>query len=54
MALRCGSFLEKTIRKKQLRCHDESYYYFFKLNIPLINLIEGSGNMTKVSKNMSL
>ena len=46
--------LEKTIEKKQLRRHDKNYYYFWKSNIPVINLIVDSRNMIKVSKNMSL
>ena len=52
-ALTCGSFSEKNIEKKHLCCHDKSYYQFCKSNIPVINLIVGSRNMIKVSKNMS-
>ena len=47
-------FFEKNIEKKPLCRHDENYYYFCKSNIPVINLIAGSRNMIKVSKNMSL
>ena len=53
-ALRCGSFFRKNIEKKHLCHHDKNYYYFCKSNIPVINLIAGSRNMIKVSKNMSL
>ena len=50
-ALRCGSFSKKkTIAKKHLCSHEKNYYYFCKINIPLINLVVGSRNMTKVSK----
>ena len=35
------SFFEKNI-KKYWCPHDKNYYYFFKLNIPVINLIGGS------------
>ena len=48
MALQCGSFLEK----KHLYRHDKNYYYFWKSNIPVINLIVDSRNMIKVSKNV--
>ena len=34
--------------------HDKNYYYYWKSNIPVINLIVDSRNMIKVSKNMSL
>ena len=54
MTLRCGSFLEKNILKKHLCRHDKSYYYFWKSNIPVINLIVDSRNIIKVSKNKSL
>ena len=33
--------------------HDKNYYYFCKSNISVINLIAGSRNTIKVSKNMS-
>ena len=29
--------------------HDKNYYYFWKMNIPVINLIVDSRNMIKVS-----
>ena len=47
-------FFGKTINKKDLCRHDKNYYYFWKSNIPVINLIVGSRNMIKVSKNISL
>ena len=47
-------FFEKSIEKKHLCRHDKNYCYFCKSNIPVINLIVGSRNMIKVSKNMSL
>ena len=47
-------FFEKNMEKKPLRRNDKNYYYFCKSNIPVINLIVGSRNMIKVSKNMSL
>ena len=53
-ALRCGSFSEKNVKKKHLCHHDKNYYYFWKSNIPVINLTEDSRNMIKVSKNMNL
>ena len=53
-ALKCGSFLKKNIEKRHLCGHDKNYYYFCKSNIIVINLIVGSTNMIKVSKNMSL
>ena len=51
-ALRRGSFSEKTL-KKHLWRHDKNYYYFFKSNIPVTNMIVGSRNMIKVSKSIS-
>ena len=55
MALRCGSFFKKKKNEKRhLSHHDKNYYYFFKSNIPVINLIVGSRNMIKLSKNTSL
>ena len=47
-------FFEKKIEKKHLCCHDNNYFYFWKSNIPVTNLIADSRNMNKVSKNMSL
>ena len=47
-------FFEKNIEKKRLRRHCKSYYYFCKSNIPVTNLIVGSRNMIKISKNISL
>ena len=46
-------FFGKNIEKRHLRRHDKNYYYFCKSNIAVINLIVGSRNMIKVSKNMS-
>ena len=51
--LRCRFFSKKNIRKKHLCRHNKNYYYFCKSNIPLINLIVGSRNMIKISKNIS-
>ena len=45
---------EKNIEKKHLCHHDKNHYYFCKSNIPVTNLIVGSRNMIKLSKNMSL
>ena len=45
-------FFEKNI--EHLCRPDKSYYCFCKTSIPVINLIEGSRNMIKVSKNMNL
>ena len=53
-ALSCGSFLNKTSKKKHWCRYDKNYYYFWKSNIPAINLIVGSRNMIKLSGNMSL
>ena len=47
-------FFGKNIEKKHLYRHYKNYYYFWKSNIPVINLIVDSRNMIKVSKNMSL
>ena len=47
-------FFGKKYRKKHLCRHDKNYYYFCKSDIPVINLIAGSRNMIKVSKNASL
>ena len=52
--IRVRVFFEKNIEKKHLCCHDKNYYYFWKSNIPVINLIVDSRNMISVSKNMSL
>ena len=43
----------KKHRKKHLCRHDKNYCYFYKSNIPVINLIVGSRKMIKVSKNTS-
>ena len=48
------NFFLKNVEKKYLRHADKNYYYFCKLNIPVINLVVVSRNMIKVSKNMSL
>ena len=47
-------FYEKGIKKKHLYRHDKNYFYFWKSDIPVINLIVGSRNMIKLSKYMSL
>ena len=47
-------FFGKIVEKKHLCRHDKNYYYFWKSNIPVINLIVDSRNMIKVSKNMGL
>ena len=47
-------FPKKNIEKKQLCHHDKNYCYFCKSNIPVTNLIVGSRNVIKISKNMSL
>ena len=47
-------FCGKKVEKKHLCRHDKNYYYFWKSNIPVINLIEDSRNMIKVSKNKNL
>ena len=47
-------FLRKSIQKKHLCHHDKNYCYYYKSNIPVINLILGSRNMIRLSKNMSL
>ena len=47
-------FFGENVEKKHLRHHDNNYYYFWKSNIPVINLIPDSRNMIKLSKNMSL
>ena len=47
-------FFEKQNWKKHLCRHDKNYYYFYKSNIPIINLIVGSKNMVNILKSMSL
>ena len=47
-------FFRKNIEKKHLCRHGKNYYYFWKSNISVINLIVDSRNMIKVSKNMRL
>ena len=54
MALRFRSFSEKNIEKKHLCCHENNYYYFWKLNVPAVNLTVDSRNMISVSENMCL
>ena len=39
---------------KNIDKNDKNYYYFWKSNIPVINLIVDSRNMIKDSNNMSL
>ena len=51
--LRCGSFSEK-ISKKSDCVMIRIIVTFYKSNVPGINLIVGSRNMIKISKNMSL
>ena len=51
--LMSGCFLKKSIKKRHLCQDDKNYYYFCKSNTPIINLIVGSRNMIKISKNMS-
>ena len=46
-------FLGKKDIEKKHSCRHDKNYYFWKSNIPIINLIVGSRNMIKVSKNMS-
>ena len=47
-------FFEKKYQKKHLCHYDNNYCYFWKSDIPVINLIVDSINMIKVSKKMSL
>ena len=54
MTLRFRSFSEKNIEKKHLCCHENNYYYFWKLNVPAVNLTVDSRNMINVSENMRL
>ena len=42
--------MEKNIAKKHLRRHDKNYNYFWKANIPVINLILDFRNMIKFQK----
>ena len=51
-ALRCGSFSKKISKKST--CAIKNHCYFWKSNIPVINLIVGFKNMIKLSENMSL
>ena len=44
----------KNIEKKHFCLHDKNYYYFWKSNIYVINLIVDSRNIIKISKNMRL
>ena len=53
MALRCRSFSKIKSKNKRMCSPDESDYYFLKSKIPIMNLIVGSRNLIKVSKNMS-
>ena len=46
-------FFGKKTREKALVL-DKNYYYFWKSNNPVINLIVDSRDMIKVSKSMSL
>ena len=43
-------FFEKNIEKKHSCHHDKNYCYFFKSDVPKINLIVGSINMIRISK----
>ena len=47
-------FFGKSVEKKHLCRNDKNCYYFFKSNIPVINLIEDSRNIIKLLKKMSL
>ena len=40
----------KNVEEKHLCRHDKNYYYFWKSNIPAINLTADSRNMIKVPK----
>ena len=57
-SLTCGSFSKKTLKKSactvMIFITFQNYYYFWKSNIPVFNLIVDSRNMIKLSKNMSL
>ena len=52
--LKVRVFFGKNVEKKHLCRHDKNYYYFWKSNVLVINLIADSRNMIKVSKNMNL
>ena len=43
-------FFGKSVEKKHLCRNDKNCYYFFKSNIPVINLIEDSRNIIKLLK----
>ena len=43
-------FFEKNIEKKHLCRHDKNFYYFWKSNIPVINLTVGSRNRLNFQK----
>ena len=47
-ALTCGSFSEKTLKKSTCVAMIRINYYFWKSNIPVINLVIDSRNMIKV------
>ena len=49
-----GLFRKKNIEKKHLCRHDKNYYYCWKSNIPIINLILDSRIMIRLSKHVSL
>ena len=40
-------FFGKNIEEKHLCRHDKNYYYYWKSNIPVINLIVDSTNVIK-------
>ena len=42
--------MRKKIEKKHLCRHDKNYYYFWKSNIPVFNLILDFRNMLKIPK----
>ena len=52
--LKVRIFFGKSVEKKHLYRHEKNYYYFWKSNILVINLIADSKNVIKVSKNMNL
>ena len=51
--LRCRFFSEKSIEKKHFCRHDKNYHYFWKSNIPVINLIVDSRNKFRKIGKMS-
>ena len=55
LVLRCRSFSKKKKKKlkKALVSSYKNYYYFWKSNIPVTNLIVDSRKIIKVSKNMT-